>query len=79
MQFIREHTDVAMWNPAGSGVFALSSHLVEITYTQVTEAARGLTTTRYQAVTPSGRVLHWTDKVNQNVMTTWHSVSSAPA
>ena len=25
MQFIREHTDaVAMWNPAGNGVFALS-------------------------------------------------------
>ena len=46
MQFIREHTDaVARWNPAGNGVFALSAHPTEITYTRETEAARGLTVT----------------------------------
>jgi len=74
MQFIREHTDaVAMWNPAGNGVFALSAHPTEITYTRETEAARGLTTTRYQAVTPSRRVLRWTDKVYKDVMTIWHT------
>lgn len=73
MAFIREHTDAAaMWNPSGNGVFAMSAHPTEITHTVTRDDARGLTTTQYRVVTPSGRALTWTNKEYKDVVTTWH-------
>lgn len=74
MAFIRQNTDaVAMWNPSGNGVFAMSAHPTEITRTRTHDDARGLTATQHTVVTPSGRALTWTDKVYRDVVTTWHT------
>ena len=72
MDFIRAHTDTAtMWNPSGNGSLGMSAYPTEVE-TAIERSGRFRVFSR-RAKTPSGRILTATDRVYDDVFTTWHT------
>ena len=74
MQKIRCSCDgITMWNPADNCCLALSAHPADIETSVCRNSERNETVYSRSLRTPSGRMLHWQDRIFDDVKTVWHT------